>query len=117
MARALARANRVSEKMDLEAAARTAAVVETLDQIANAMVDDFLQARAAVRAADWPAAEWNALPAQQRKRIELDQRRHKELVDGWIEGAISPLALRKTLVEYYARLGKARLDARFFPEQ
>ena len=56
LARALARANQVSEQMDLETAARTAAVVETLDQIANTNVDEFLQARSAIITSDVPSA-------------------------------------------------------------
>jgi hypothetical protein len=115
LARALARANRVSEHMDLEAAAKAAAVVATLDDIANACVDEFLPAREAVISADLPPADQEELTAQQQATRAKFRQRHQELVSRWQQHKISPLELRRELVRFYTAGGKERLDERFFP--
>ena len=115
--RALARANQVSEHMDLEAAAKTAAVVETLDEIANTCVDEFLQARAAVISSDLPAGERDAMTVQQRVILQRYQERHAKLVVAWSGEQLSPLDVRRQLVRFYIDQGTRQLDARFFPAE
>jgi hypothetical protein len=111
LARALAQANRVSADMDLQAAARTAAVVETLDNIADSSVDSFLAARRAIVAG---ARSLRDLPAAERAQLERLRRRHTALVPAWDQGELSPLQLRQALVQYYRDRGRRALDERFF---
>ena len=113
LARALARANQVSEQMDLETAARTAAVVETLDEIADTNVEEFLQARSAIIASDVPSAR-ESTPAVPQELEGRWRRRHGELVRRWQRQQVSPLELRTVLVEFYSERGRKQLDQRFF---
>ncbi len=111
---ALAQAAGVSEETDLVAAARAAAVVETLDEVAYKASGDFLAAREAIMAGgnDDPDAQVND-PAT-RERFEELCRRHSDLYEQWMADELSPRELRRRLVAYYIAQGKADLDGRFF---
>jgi hypothetical protein len=114
LARALAQANNVSQHMDLEAAAKAAAVIETLDDIANASMDAFYDARAALQAGPLDQLDQQNLPPQQLQRILLARRQHAELFQAWDADQISPRQVRIELVKYYTAQGKRQLDDRFF---
>lgn len=111
LAEALARAANVNASMDLVAAARAAAVVETLDEIAFGASREFLAAR-----------KWLTMGPPERLELddkELEQarvyrKRHADLLRAWERGQLSPRALRLALVRYYIDAGRRMLDQRFF---
>ncbi len=109
LAKAIAAAANVSQDTDLVSAAKAAAVVETLDELAQGASGEFLSARSLLtaEAADKLTAADLAKQASYRKR-------HAALALAWEKEQISPRALRIELVKYYSQLGKDRLDARFF---
>jgi hypothetical protein len=116
LARALARAGNVSERMDLEAAAKAATVIEVLDQIVEESVQTFAAARQAVMMGPLNDAARARLEPEQRARVETYQARHPDLVQRWAARQISARDLRIELVTYYVRLGQHQLNARFFAE-
>lgn len=114
LARAIAKANNVSEHMDLEAAAKTAAVIETLDEIADSDADEFVAARDAILASSTAELENQGLQREAIARILMYRRRHADLTAGWNDGSLSPRQLRIELVRYYSQRGTRSLDERFF---
>jgi hypothetical protein len=116
LTRALARANQVSEQMDLEAAAKAATVIEILDQIVQRNLQEFTAAHSAIMAAPLEDAARAQMDAEQIARIEAYQARHPELVQHWTARTISARDLRIQLVNHYVQLGQQQLDARFFAE-
>jgi len=109
LARVLARANNVSEHMDLVSAARAAAAVEALDQVANAHARAFHVALDAIMYGPGERAS--------ERRVELyreSQRRHATLLSRWQQQKISYRELRSSLVEYYRDEGRRELEAKFF---
>lgn len=116
LAQMLAEANNVSQYTDLDAAARAAAVVETLDNIADSCAEEFTHARDALMAP--PAAELTRLGVKQedQERIEQYRARHAELYSQWTRLRLTPRELRIALVAYYTAQGRQRLEARFFPQ-
>ncbi len=114
LADALAKAANVNANMDLVAAAKAAAVVETLDEIAFGASREFLEAREAL----W-AEPIDPLPPRFRRQNDLAgvrqyQQRHGGLYDRLQSGSLSPRQLRQALVEYYVRSGQREIDRRFF---
>jgi hypothetical protein len=114
LARALAQANGVSPEMDLESAARAAAVVETLDTIANEGWQTFEQARTAIMAGTEDDLSAAAISTDQRELFERLRREHSELLRDWLAGRLSPRDVRIRLVQYYSAAGRRRIDERFF---
>lgn len=113
---ALARANGVSEKMDLLSAARAAAVVETLDEIANASAGEFQRANSAMIALPLAQLRRRNVPRARIEEIEQLRQQHEDLYARWNAGRITPHQMQSELVEHYANAGKRRLDERFFRE-
>jgi hypothetical protein len=109
IAKALAKTNNVSEHLDLESAAKAAAVIETLDEIADDALHGFLAARQAMAAGETPG-----LTPQERANLQAYRRQHAPLYQQARAGTISPRELRLALVSFYAAEGKRRLDDRFF---
>jgi hypothetical protein len=114
LAQALARASGVSPEIDLVAAAKAKAVVETLDEIAYAASGDFLAARDALRAGPLQELRRQGKSAAELRRIEALRREHAGLLARWHSGRLSPRELRVALVEYYVQRGARQLDGRFF---
>lgn len=114
LARALARANDVSERMDLEAAARTAAVVDTLDEIAEGNLTAFVEARAAITAGPMDAETREHYTPDAIQRIESYRKLHAQLYQQWAASQLSARELRIELVEFYVQRGQQQLDERFF---
>lgn len=114
LAEALARAARVNAQTDLVSAAKAAAVVETLDEIAFGASRDFLEARESLL--DVPAAELarDGEPADEVAVVEQFQRRHAALYKSARQGKRSSRQLRLELVKYYSDSGKRELERRFF---
>jgi len=114
LAGALARAADVNARMDLEAAARTAAVIETLDEIAEENLNEFAAAYRALLAGP-PDAEASAqLPPDQIARLRDYQQQHPDLARQRAEDRLTPRELRGRLVQFYANRGREQIDTRFF---
>jgi len=114
LARALAKANNVSEHMDLKAAAKAAAVIETLDEIADENMNGFLAARRALFSAPPQVLQEQGVDNAEIRWIKKYQERHADLLKRSLEGEISPRDLRIELVDYYVESGKQQLRDRFF---
>lgn len=116
LAQALAKAAKVNVETDLVAAAKAAAVVETLDDIAYSCSDDFLDARDLLM-----AGPIESLAAEGYSREDLDVarqyfRRHADLYQQLRNNSLSPRQLRVSLVKYYSELGEHELEHRFFKQ-
>ncbi len=114
LARALADAAGVNRNMDLVAAAKLGAVVETLDEIAYGASGDFVAARDAIRAGPLRALRRQGVDADEIQTMQTYRQRHARLFDLWVAEELSPRDLRIALVEFYIAQGKRRLDERFF---
>src|SRR5262245_3419391 len=115
LAQALSATAGVSPDADLVSAAKAAAVVETLDDIAYGASREFQIARRAIMdAPDLTSEERAKLKLEEREAIDKYRARHADLAARWDGRQISPRALRIELVSYYADQGRRQLDARFF---
>ncbi|MFT5525945.1 MAG: hypothetical protein ACI9G1_000019 [Pirellulaceae bacterium] len=112
LAKAMAAANSVDDRLDLESAAKAIAVIESLDDIAISNARQFDLARSAV-----------VMPAETGLKRITDavtqelltlQRIHSQLRSRYLNGSLSSRQLRIELVNYYAGQGKGDLDRRFF---
>lgn len=109
LAQVLARANNVSEHMDLASAARAAAAVEALDQVANGSARSFHVAMDAMF-----YSPRDQQPSKQAERYRQLQQRHATLFARWQQRKLSYRELRGSLVEHYSGEGKRDLEAKFF---
>lgn len=118
LAKALAKANNVSEHLDLEAAAKVAVAVHTLDEVADASAGGFYTARAAILRGPLQVG-----PNPRAEEVRRAQRRmaavnlHADLNRRWRNKEITPRDVRMTLVDYYVKLGCKKLDQRFFTRE
>ncbi|MFV1966397.1 MAG: hypothetical protein ACC628_13320 [Pirellulaceae bacterium] len=112
LARALARANNVSEHVDLESAAKAAAVIETLDEIADRNMHEFVVARHALMSG--PLEQRGERNDVTRTQITEYRLRHAELYQQWTQRRLSARQLRVALVEYYQSQGHNQIGQRFF---
>lgn len=112
LAQALASAAGVNAETDLVAAAKAAAVVETLDEIALAASANFQAARDALRGAPLPA---DATPLEQARRTNAIAE-NGMIIQAVRQGRLSPRAARLALVQNYIEAGQAALRERFFGE-
>lgn len=105
LAEALAKAAGIGAD-DLVAAAKAAAVIETLDEVAFGTSRKYGEAREALRSASAPAnaAATNATYLA----------RHADLSQALQQGRITPRQLRLALVKYYIQEGQREIDRRFF---
>ena len=102
------------KQTDLASAAKAAAVIETLDEIAFSSSGDFLAARQAILAGPIaPQTSTRTGGDQLRKTQEL-RNRHAGIVRRWEHGDLTPRELRVELLNYYIQRGKQQLDERFF---
>jgi hypothetical protein len=114
LAQAITKAAGVNAETDLVSAAKAAAVVETLDEIAYGSSGEFLKALEAIRSAPADRREERMLPPAQRAALETYRARHRRLFDLWQQGQLPRRQLRIELVQYYVAQGKQQLDRRFF---
>ena len=114
LAQLLAKANNVSEHMDLVSAARASAVIETLDEIADENMDQFLEARYALTAGSMKRLAEQGTNKNDMERIQEYRKRHDTLFHRWTQRQLSVQAIRSELVAYYSARGKRQLDERFF---
>ncbi|MBW3599684.1 MAG: hypothetical protein KY475_20740, partial [Planctomycetes bacterium] len=115
LAQMIANANGVSQYTDLDAAARAAAVVETLDNIADQSAEEFTAARDALMSPPVEQLRRQGTKAEEIQKIEKLRAAHADLYAEWTALRLSPRDLRIALVKHYAELGRQRLEARFFP--
>jgi uncharacterized damage-inducible protein DinB len=116
LAQFLAETNNVSQYTDLDAAARAAAVVESLDNIADASAAEFIHARDALMAEPTEQLRKQGVQQGELKRIEEYRARHSQLYAQWRDLRLTPRELRIALVDYYADKGRQKLEERFFPK-
>jgi hypothetical protein len=116
LTQALAATAGVSQQMDLVAAAKAKAVVETLDDIAYGASDEFQAARRAILdgGPDLTDQERQQLKPDELAALEKYRSRHADLAARWDVRQISPRGLRIELVNYYTDQGRRQLDERFF---
>ncbi|MBI3463824.1 MAG: hypothetical protein HY000_12325 [Planctomycetes bacterium] len=114
LAGALAKAAGLNAEVDLVAAARAAAVIETLDEVAYAASGNFVDARDAIRAGPLAQLKNRGYEAEEIARFGELRQRHADLHQRWEQRQISPRELRQELVEHYIRKGRTGIDQRFF---
>ncbi|HJT33737.1 MAG TPA: hypothetical protein VJ783_16950 [Pirellulales bacterium] len=114
LAEALARAARVNTQTDLVSAAKAAAVVETLDEIAFGASRQFLDARESLLDEPADALARQGVAAGEVATVERFQRRHAALYQARRQGKLTPRRLRVELVKFYSDTGKRELERRFF---
>ncbi|HVA46970.1 MAG TPA: hypothetical protein VNH11_11435 [Pirellulales bacterium] len=114
LAEALAKAARVNAQTDLVSAAKAAAVIETLDEIAFGASGEFLDAWDFLH--DLPAEQLarEGEPAEDVADAARLQSRHAAVYQTFRAGRLSPRRLRMELVKYYTDSGKRELEQRFF---
>lgn len=114
LAQALARAANVNTDADLVSAAKAAAVVETLDEIAVAASGDFLNAREAIMAGPTATLAEDGYTPSEIARFKKYRALHPQLYERWEKEQISPRELRIELVNLYIQQGQRQLERRFF---
>ncbi len=114
LARALAEAAGVNQETDLVSAARTAAVVEALDEIAHRASGEFVYARQALLAGSVEKLAKQGVADENLAAVTAYRQRHADLYQRVTSGQITPRDLRVELLEFYIRQGNRELDERFF---
>jgi hypothetical protein len=116
LTQALAATAGVSQQMDLVAAAKAQAVVETLDDIAYGASGEFQAARRAILdgGVDLTPEARQQLKPEELAAMDKYRARHADLAARWDARQISPRGLRMELVQYYTDQGRHQLDDRFF---
>ena len=117
LAKALARANDVSEHLDLEAAAKAAAAVRSLDEVAEGAQRSFFDARRALQAGTLAELKAEGLKPTELTSIKAYRKTHAKVYRALENGALTPRGLRIELVRFYSRQGRRQLDSRFFARQ
>ncbi len=113
LARMLAQLNDVNPDMDLQAAAKTAAVVEALDDAAYGASGDYMDAIFAVTAPSAQVLQQRGVPRADIEEIESARRSHRDLAQRYAADEVNNRQLREALVAYYVEQGKAKIDAMF----
>ena len=114
LAQALGAAANLPAEMDLVAAAKLGAVVETLDEIAFGNSAQYVNARLAIIEGPKPPIVPERTAAQVAELAELRATTHRELAKQWDAGQLPPRGMRMALVTFYIARGKQQLDERFF---
>jgi hypothetical protein len=114
LAKALAASAGVSDEMDLVSAAKAAAVVETLDEIAFGSSGQYVAAREAILDGIPQADGERQVSATDRDAAIQIRNRHADVVSRWESRQISPRQLRIDLVKHYIQRGCQQIDQRFF---
>jgi hypothetical protein len=111
---ALAQAAGVSADLDLVAAARGAAVVETLDEVAYGASGDFGMAMGLLTYGGPMSELVKEATAAEKQQLEMLQVRHRDLIERLKRERVTVRQLRQILLDYYIARGKAQIDERFF---
>jgi len=114
LSQALAQANNVSADLDLVSAAKAAAVIDTLDEVAFGASGEFVKARGAVFGPSSGELRRRGAPAKEIEQAEQYRTRHLDLVKQLSAGSMQPHEIGRALVKHYISRGKAEIDRRFF---
>lgn len=119
LAQAIAQAAGVSSNIDLVAAARAAAVVEALDEVAYGNSGDFRYAIPAItyRGTLEEFVKQQNLDNGDLEKLKALRRRHADLVARLEPQRMTPRQLRIELLKYYIERGKSQIDQRFFAKK
>ena len=117
LAEALRKQENIGKEMDLVTAAKTQAVVETLDDIAYGHSDLFLKARFAITCGDFERLPALGYSEEQINEYRKLRERHQDLHQRFLDRTLMARDLRVALVKYYGNLGKEELDRRFFRQE
>jgi hypothetical protein len=114
LARLLAQLNNVDPRIDLQTAAKTAAVVELLDRVAYGHSETFVDALFAVTTPDaLQDLSRYGYSAEEIARLQALRAAHRDLYEALVAGRLSERQVRMRLVDYYAQRGKAELERHF----
>jgi len=111
---ALTNAIGINQNIDLVAAAKLGAVVQSLDAIAQGASREYSNTRNAFRIDAFDTLEDGDAGDEEFEGIVRRRRRHADLFVRWEAGVLTPRDLRIELVDYYIEEGCRRLDDRFF---
>jgi hypothetical protein len=114
LAGVLATLGDVDAETDLAAAARAAAVVEALDEVAYGQSEVYRDLWNAFRAGPRELMERRGLNDEAIRRIEELRTSQGDLWESWIARRINPLELRSALVNQCIEKGERMVDSRFF---
>ena len=114
LAEALAQAAGVGSDVDLLAAARAAAVVEILDEVAYGNSGQFSAAFDALKCGPIELLASQGRTPQAIDIVQQYRRLHAGLFQLWNQRQLTPRALRIELVKYYLAQGRRQIDQRFF---
>lgn len=114
LAQALAQVNQVSADLDLVSAAKAAAVIDTLDEIAFGASAEFAAAFDALRGPPVNELRRRGASTSAIEKVQKYLARHDDLLRRLIDGKLTPRQLRVELVEQYSQRGTAEMDRRFF---
>ncbi len=117
LAEALRKQENIGREMDLVTAAKTQAVVETLDDIAYGHSELFTKARFAVTCGDLANLPALGYSEDQISEFRKLREQHQDLYQRFLDRNLTPRELRVALVKYYGNRGKQQLDERFFNEK
>jgi hypothetical protein len=114
LAKALAASAGVSDQVDLISAAKAAAVIETLDEIAFGASAEFAAAeRAIVDFPEMTPEQRSQMTPEQRQDTAKYRTRHANLAARYDARQISPRGVRTELIKFYTDQGRQKLDERF----
>ena len=114
LSRVIANAAGVNQNIDLVAAAKLGAVIQSLDLIARGASANYKKIRNAFRLDVFDDLEDGPQGDQQVNQIVQSRREHADLFVRWEAGVLSPRELRVALVNYYIDQGCNQLDEAFF---
>ncbi|MBL8828985.1 MAG: hypothetical protein JNM18_18535 [Planctomycetaceae bacterium] len=114
LAQALSQVVDVSATQDLVSAAKAAAVIDTLDEIAYAASGEFFAASEALRGPPLADLRREGVASQELAKVQKYLTRHADLLQRIDRGQITPWQMYVELVAIYAQQGRAEMDRRFF---
>lgn len=115
LAKAIADAAGVDRETDLSRAARAAAVVETLDEVAYDNSSDFDGTLRAMRAGTLDEKAKERIPEEDITWFKELRERHSDMIQKFEKRQLSPRDVNETLIAYYINRGKQQIDKYFFP--
>lgn len=115
LAKAIADAAGVDRETDLSRAARAAAVVETLDEVAYDNSSDFDGTLRAMRAGPLDDRAKDRFSEEDVAWFKELRERHDDLMQKFAKRQVSPRDVNETLIAYYVARGKREIDKYFFP--
>ncbi len=115
LANAIAAAAGVDQETDLASAARAAAVVETLDEIAYAASSDFNATMRSFRIDPNDEQAKKRFTAEELERFRKLRETHTDVREKLERRELNPQEVTETLVKHYVAQGKDRIDKAFFP--